>query len=122
MSEVPFGFRSGDDPDQPDDETEGVPAQRPGGDEASGPQDPLSQLLGSLGAGGPGAPDIGAMLQQIGRMLSWTGGPVNWDLANQSARQVVAAARTSPPLRRSISCPFPRSLAFDQSLVQVVRR
>jgi putative hydrolase len=92
MSDVPFGFRSGDDPDQPDDETEGVPAQRPGGDEASGPQDPLSQLLGSLGAGGPGAPDIGAMLQQIGRMLSWTGGPVNWDLANQSARQVVAAA------------------------------
>jgi putative hydrolase len=31
------------------------------------------------------------MLQQIGHMLSWSGGPLNSDLANQSARQVVAA-------------------------------
>ena len=96
MSDVPFGFRSEDDSEKPDD-AEGVPAQR-SGDQAATPdqpseaQDPLSQLFGALGAGGAGAPDLGAMLQQIGRMLSWSGGPVNWDLANQSARQVVAAA------------------------------
>jgi putative hydrolase len=98
MSDVPFGFRPGDDPERSDDDAEGVPAQRSGGGEPagpeqpSGPQDPLSQLFAALGAGGAGTPDLGAMLQQIGRMLSWTGGPVNWDLANQSARQVVAAA------------------------------
>jgi putative hydrolase len=96
MSDLPFGFRPGDDPEKPGDD-EGVPAQRPGGepagsDEPSGAQDPLSQLFAALGAGGAGAPDIGAMLQQIGRLLSWTGGPVNWDLANQSARQIVASA------------------------------
>ena len=94
MSDVPFGFGSGDDPD---DDT-GVPAQRPGDDAAGAggsnpPTDPFTQLFGALGSGGPGgAPDIGAMLQQFGQMLSWKGGPVNWDLANQSARQVVAAA------------------------------
>jgi putative hydrolase len=94
MSDVPFGFRPDDDPEKPDDDAEGVPAPRSAGDPepAGGAQDPLSQLFGALGAGGAGAPDLGAMLQQIGRMLSWTGGPVNWDLANQSARQVVAAA------------------------------
>jgi putative hydrolase len=97
MSDVPFGFRPGEDPEESDDDAEGVPAQRSGGgqpadpEQPSGAQDPLSQLFEALGAGGAGAPDLGAMLQQIGRMLSWTGGPVNWDLANQSARQVVAA-------------------------------
>ena len=115
MSDVPFGFRPGDDPEKPDDDTEGVPAQRSSDDEAtdpdptSGPQDPLSQLFGALGAGGAGAPDIGAMLQQIGRMLSWTGGPVNWDLANQSARQVVAATgdkSVSAVERRSVEDAF----------------
>ncbi len=35
--------------------------------------------------------DIGQALQQLGQMLSWQGGPVNWDLARQSARQAVAA-------------------------------
>ncbi|HSI93491.1 MAG TPA: zinc-dependent metalloprotease [Jiangellaceae bacterium] len=96
MSDVPFGFRSDDDDD------EGLPEQRGsggGGDVSGGPDqpdDPFSQLFAALGAGGaggaPGMPDLGQMLQQLGRMLSWSGGPVNWDLANQSARQVVAAA------------------------------
>jgi putative hydrolase len=99
MSDVPFGFRSGDDDD------EGVPEQRSSSGDASGPgggpgggsggpDDPLSQLFAAFGGagGGPGMPDLGQMLQQLGRMLSWSGGPVNWDLANQSARQVVAAA------------------------------
>ncbi len=101
MSDVPFGFHPGDDPDdsgdEPKDDGEGLPAQRSGSDEpavppAGEPGDPFAQLFGALGAGGSGAPDLGAMLQQLGKMLSWKGGPVNWDLANQSARQVVAAA------------------------------
>jgi putative hydrolase len=42
---------------------------------------------------GPGGQpfDIGAALQQLGQMLQWQGGPVNWDLARQSARQTVSA-------------------------------
>lgn len=101
MSDVPFGFRPGDDPDDsgdaPQDDGESLPAQRSGGEPAGAPgggepADPFAQLFGALGAGGSGTPDLGAMLQQLGRMLSWKGGPVNWDLANQSARQVVAAA------------------------------
>jgi len=100
MSDVPFGFRPGDDPDDsgdaPQDDGEGLPAQRSGDEQAGAPAggepgDPFAQLFGALGAGGSGTPDLGAMLQQLGRMLSWKGGPVNWDLANQSARQVVAA-------------------------------
>jgi putative hydrolase len=87
MSDVPFGFRDGDDPSDDDDDR--VPSQRPG-DEPAG--DPFSQIFGALGQEGGGAVDLGAMLQQLGQMLSWKGGPVNWDLANQSARQVVAAA------------------------------
>lgn len=85
MSDVPFGFRSEDDDDKE------PPAGQPGGSGgASG--DPLSQLFGAMGAGGAGMPDLGQMLQQLGQMMSWSGGPVNWDLANQAARQVVAAA------------------------------
>ncbi|WP_166349788.1 zinc-dependent metalloprotease [Phytoactinopolyspora limicola] len=83
MSDVPFGFR----PDDDDDENK--PTQGAGG---SGPTDPLSALFGMMGSGGPqGTPDLGQMLQQIGKMLSWSGGPVNWDLANSAARDVVAA-------------------------------
>lgn len=84
MSDVPFGFR----PDDDDDENK--PAQ--GGGAGSGPTDPLSALFGMTGPGGPqGNPDLGQMLQQIGKMLSWSGGPVNWDLAKSAARDVVAA-------------------------------
>ena len=35
--------------------------------------------------------DLGQALQQLGQLLSWQGGPVNWDLAQQAARQTVAA-------------------------------
>lgn len=96
MSDVPFGFNS----DDPDDEK--LPEQRPGsdsGDQDTGqsggqtPNDPLSALFGMFGGGpgGSGGADLGQMFQQLGQMFSWSGGPVNWELANQSARQVVAA-------------------------------
>ena len=34
--------------------------------------------------------DLGAAFQQLGQMLSYEGGPVNWDMAKDIARQTVA--------------------------------
>lgn len=96
MNDVPFGFRSEDDPDENRPEK---PGQGAGGAGGAGPNDPFGGLFGMFGAGGPGGPggpggnpDLGALFQQLGQMFSWSGGPVNWDLANQAAREVVAAA------------------------------
>ena len=82
MTDPPFGFGlPGDrdrDPDKPGD---------PGGRGGSG------------GSGGPGGP-LGAFgdpqqfaeaLRQFADLMSWQGGPVNWDLAKNVARQTVAA-------------------------------
>lgn len=99
MNDVPFGFRpEDDDPKRPGsgDASGGSGSGGSGSAGSSGqpeqPGDPLSQLFAALGASGGRTPDIGQMLQQIGQLLSWSGGPVNWELANQAARQVVAAA------------------------------
>jgi putative hydrolase len=65
MSELPFGF-------QPDD---------------SGEPNPLASLFSATGS-----QDLGAMLQQLGRMLSNpVAGPVHWELAHDAARQTLAA-------------------------------
>ena len=72
MSNFPFGF-------SPDPGGEG---ERP----EQSPADPLSAMFGASGG------DIGAALQKLGQLLSWKGGPVNWDLARDVARQVVAQA------------------------------
>jgi putative hydrolase len=74
MSDVPFGFglpQGGEDPDDP---------KRGGGQD-----NPFAGLF----AGDPAA--IGAAFQQLGRALSYSGGPVNWDLARDVARQTVSA-------------------------------
>src|SRR5580692_5114302 len=72
MADRPFGFGL---PDKPDDEGSSGPA----------------------GAGGP----FGAMgnpqqfadaLRQFADLLSWQGGPVNWDLAKNVARHAIVAA------------------------------
>jgi putative hydrolase len=76
VSNVPFGFNPGPD-DSGDDR-----AKR-----ESAPTDPLAAMFG----GAPGG-DIGAAFQRLGQLLSWQGGPVNWDLARDVARQVVAGA------------------------------
>jgi putative hydrolase len=87
MADRPFGFGL---PDKPEDQ---------GGQGSSGPGGP-----GQPGAGGPagGAPGpFGAMgdpaqfadaLRQFADMLSWRGGPVNWDLAKNVARHAIVAA------------------------------
>jgi putative hydrolase len=73
VSDVPFGFSGG---------TGGDPDRRPG------QPDPFAALFGA--GGGPA--DIGAAFQRLGQLLSWSGGPVNWDLARDLARQAVAAS------------------------------
>ncbi len=98
MSDTPFGF--GLPPEEPDDGDEGKKKDQQGGG-GRGPANPFG--FGAAGAGGPGADnpfaamfgsmnptDLGAAFQQLGQMLSYEGGPVNWDMAKQIARQTVA--------------------------------
>ncbi|GAA2050871.1 MULTISPECIES: zinc-dependent metalloprotease [Streptomyces] len=87
MSNFPFGFGL---PDDPDDGDSGKKKDGQGGGELPG-GDPLSAMFGSLGAGGQMSPqDLGAAFQQLGQLLSYEGGPVNWELAQNVARQTVA--------------------------------
>ena len=76
MSDVPGGPGSDDDDDPGRD-----PARRPG-------DDPFSAMFSSMGT-----QDLGGLFQQLGRFLSYEGGPVNWDLASDMARQTVVAQK-----------------------------
>ncbi len=89
MADRPFGFGL---PDKPEDQG-GQGSSGPGG--SGGPPSP--------GAGGPfgGQGPFGAMgdpgqfadaLRQFADLLSWQGGPVNWDLAKNVARHAIVAA------------------------------
>ena len=77
MSQPPFGFSLPSD----------------GGDDDPGgggvPDNPFAAFGFGSGTGNPA--DIGAAFTQLGRLLSYEGGPVNWDLARDLARQGVAA-------------------------------
>src|ERR1700730_8864137 len=90
MADRPFGFGL---PDKPEDEGSSGPSG-PGG--PGGPGGPS----GPSGPSGPGG-TFGAMgnpqqfadaLRQFAGLLSWQGGPVNWDLAKNVARHAIAAA------------------------------
>jgi len=79
----PFGFGP---PGRPGDDN-------PGGGQGSGGQGPFP-----FGFGAPGGPGGGAnpnqfadALRQFADLLSYSGGPVNWELAKNLARQTVAA-------------------------------
>src|SRR6201995_305346 len=99
MPDRPFGFGPP------------APERRPGDPGGSGGQPPSGggagggggQPPGPGGAGGPGNPVGGAnpfgdpnqfadALRQFADLMSWQGGPVNWDLAKNVARHAVAAA------------------------------
>ncbi|MGQ0632108.1 MAG: zinc-dependent metalloprotease [Sporichthyaceae bacterium] len=69
---TPFGF--------------GVPSDDDDPNSPAGPDNPFAALFG----GDPAA--LGAMFTQIGQMMSYTGGPVNWDLAVDIARKTVSAS------------------------------
>ncbi|GAA1435979.1 zinc-dependent metalloprotease [Streptomyces thermospinosisporus] len=103
MSDTPFGF--GLPPEEPDDGDEGKKKDpQSGGGHGQGPANPFGfGMPGAGGFGGPGADnpfaamfgslnptDLGAAFQQLGQMLSYEGGPVNWDMAKQIARQTVS--------------------------------
>jgi putative hydrolase len=96
MSDTPFGFGPADrDRDRDEDRN---PERRPGG----GPQDPFGMgfdLPGGLGGAGFDVSQLGQMLTQLGQMLSQAqssgGGPVNYELAGQLARQQLAATTSS---------------------------
>ena len=78
MTEPPFGFGSaGSDPGS--------------GDEPGGSGGPLGPF-GGMGPLGPmGDPQqFAEALRQFADLMSWQGGPVNWDLAKNIARQTVA--------------------------------
>ena len=79
MTDSPFGFGL------PGDSDEGSGGSGSGGSGAGGP-----------GAGGPLGPlgdpqQLADALRQFADLMSWQGGPVNWDLAKNMARQAVSA-------------------------------
>ncbi|WP_446042195.1 zinc-dependent metalloprotease [Streptomyces sp. SID1121] len=101
MSDSPFGF--GLPPEEPEDGDGKKKDPAGGGQGAGGPGNPFGNFGFGLpgGAGGGDNPfaamfgslnpnDLGAAFQQLGQMLSYEGGPVNWDMAKQIARQTVA--------------------------------
>jgi putative hydrolase len=90
MTDPPFGF--------------GLPGDRDRdpGDSGSTPDVPGGAGGAGRGPGGPGGPPgpLGPLgdpqqfadaLRQFADLMSWQGGPVNWDLAKNVARQTVAA-------------------------------
>jgi putative hydrolase len=103
MNPRPDGPGDPDDHTDPDDESGAADsgaahsgAAGGGGSEAGVPGIP--GIPGFPGMSGfPGMPgmgdgaDLGAMFAQLGRMLSWKGTGVNWDLARDVARQTVSA-------------------------------
>ncbi|WP_419997672.1 zinc-dependent metalloprotease [Streptomyces boninensis] len=107
MSDTPFGFGLPQEPDDGDDGKDGPKKRGEGsgqggqdpfgfGGGAGGADNPFAAIFGSMGGGQPGGPggfnpaDLGAAFQQLGQMLSYEGGPVNWDMAKDIARQTVA--------------------------------
>src|SRR5271170_2877354 len=98
MADRPFGFGL---PDKPEDQ--GGQGSGSGSGGPAGPGGGPGQPGGFPGAGGPMGPQgpFGAMgdpqqfadaLRQFADMLSWRGGPVNWDLAKNVARHAIVAA------------------------------
>jgi putative hydrolase len=84
MSDLPFGFGL------PDRDDEGNDPARRGGQ----PADPFGfgALFGGAGAGSPD--ELLAkmpLFAELQKLMNWSGGPVNWDLARQGAISQLAA-------------------------------
>jgi putative hydrolase len=76
LTRPPFGFGPGDRPDEPDES----------GDDPLG----LAKMFGGLLGGAPGAGGAD-LFGQLTSLMSWSGGPVNWDLATSIAGSAGAA-------------------------------
>ncbi|MQY13581.1 hypothetical protein SRB5_37290 [Streptomyces sp. RB5] len=100
MSDTPFGFglpqEPGDDDKGKKEPGQGGPGPFGFGSGGGAGDNPFAALFGMGGLPGGGGPggfdpaDLGAAFQQLGQMLSYEGGPVNWDMAKQIARQTVS--------------------------------
>jgi putative hydrolase len=87
VNEFPFGFNaSSDDDDRSGDDSTSGGTPPPGG-----AVNPFAGLFG----GDP--QDLGAAFAQIGQLLSYSGGPVNWDLARDQARAAAAVGGDPTP-------------------------
>jgi putative hydrolase len=101
MSDVPFGFGLPDrDPEDRD------PARRESGGGQNPADDPfgLGALFGGIAGGGSPEDLLGKMplFAELQKMMSWSGGPVNWDLAKQSAiSQLATGSQPSSDGERS---------------------
>jgi len=97
MSDVPFGF--------------GLPDRDPERREGDGPAggssgDPfgLGALFGGIAGGGNPEELLGKMplFAELQKLMTWSGGPVNWDLARQSAiSQLATGTQPSSDRERS---------------------
>jgi putative hydrolase len=92
MTDPPFGFSMPGDRDRDPDDSGRTP-NVPGGSGGSGGQGGPGMPPGPMGPLGPlGDPQQFAdALRQFADLMSWQGGPVNWDLAKNVARQTVAS-------------------------------
>jgi putative hydrolase len=86
----------------------------PGGPDDEGPDEgsnpfkgtPFEQLFGAGfganlgGAMGAGMPDLGALFGQIQSMMQPYDGPLNWDVATDTARRAVAQAKDPSPTQK----------------------
>ena len=81
MSDLPFGFGP---PDRDPERREPDPAGDPFG---------LGALFGGIAGGGSPEDLLGKMplFAELQKMMTWSGGPVNWDLARQGAISQLAA-------------------------------
>ncbi|NYJ04531.1 zinc-dependent metalloprotease [Petropleomorpha daqingensis] len=87
MSDLPFGFGL---PDRDDEGQDKDPARR------GQPADPFGfgALFGGAGAGAGNPEELLAkmpLFAELQKLMNWSGGPVNWDLARQGAISQLAA-------------------------------
>lgn len=92
--DIPFGFGQSQDPDDSNGRDAGIPGQGGSGD-GMPPGFGMGFPSGAgMGPDGFDAANFGAALQQLGAMMAAAGngndGPVNWDMALDVARRVVA--------------------------------
>src|SRR5882672_10746972 len=88
MADRPFGFGL---PDKPEDQGGGSGGPGGGGSGDPGGGGPGGEAMGPFGAMGD-PQQFADALRQFADMLSYRGGPVNWDLAKNVARHAIVAA------------------------------
>ena len=66
------------------------PSDTPGSEPTPDRPDPRTDPVAAIFGAGVDPSNLGAAFERIGRLLSWQGGPVNWDLAREVARQTIS--------------------------------